>query len=149
SELCAQGADTVEIHGEIIIDSLPIPVNIERSLEDMQKSARLVGAFIATTTLQALANHSIQDIETWDDADESVAQRIATAFRNRVSVVNKGDDAQLLAGATLAVLAQPSLYDSVTEDLAKALDYSFAHDPIWGPPKPHPVFLHYQEVSER
>ncbi len=149
AKLCAQRANTVEIQGMITVDDWPIPLNIQRPLEDMQRSARLVGAYIATTNLQALANHSIQDIETWDDTDELTTQRIITAFRNRTPVINMGDDAQLLAGATLALVAQPALYNSVTQGLNDALDQSYAQDPIWGPPKPHPVFVRYREAAGR
>ena len=112
----------------------------------MKQSARQVGDYLATAKLQALEGHSIQDIETWSDADEVTAQGIMTAFLDEESVVNRGDDAQLLAGATLAVLARPRLYDRVTELLAEALDQSFAQDPIWGLPTPHPVVLRYSAV---
>ncbi len=142
--LCAQGANTVEIQGDVAIDrDRWIRVNTRRPLEDMQKSARLVGAYIVTAKLQALANHSIQDIETWDDADELTAQQIATAFQGTASVADMGDDAQLLAGATLTLVAQPDRYNTVTERLAQALDRSYEQDPVWSAPTPHLVFIRH------
>ena len=71
---------------------MPLPV--------AAKAARRVGRLIATRKLKALNNHSIQDIETWDDADEDTAQAIADEILKNRSVVGRGDDAQLLAGAT-------------------------------------------------
>lgn len=144
--LCARGINTVEIHGQVALTrDVWIPIDAQRPLVDMQQSARQVGAYLATAKLEALEGHSIQDIETWSDADEVTAQGIMTAFLDEESVVNRGDDAQLLAGATLAVLARPRLYDRVTELLEKALDQSFVQDPIWGLPVPHPVVLRYRE----
>jgi hypothetical protein len=52
-----------------------------------------------------------------------------------------GDDAQLLAGATLAALNKPDTYTAINSALNDALDFSFANDPIWGTPKPDPIFL--------
>jgi hypothetical protein len=107
----------------------------------MQESARRVGAFISTVKLQSLgtggSSHSVQEIETWDDMDEQTAQQIAQRMQQGQSVVNRGDDAQLLAGATLALIAEPDKYQSVTGLLNDALDFSFQTDPIWGTPAPH------------
>jgi hypothetical protein len=130
--LCAQGTDTVEIQGDVAVTRDQwVTVNMSRPLADMQEAARRAGAFIATAKLQALDNHSVQEIETWDDPDESTAQKIADTLAQNASVADMGDDAQILAGATLALVAQPKLYDKVTRRLEEALDRSFAHDPIW------------------
>jgi hypothetical protein len=72
-------------------------------LRAMQLAAKKVGKFIATHRLSAYSGSSVQDIETWDDADERIATRIAQYLRSDKSVIAQGDDAQLLAGANLAV----------------------------------------------
>lgn len=145
--LCARGSNTIEIQGEVALTSdVWIPIDTQRPLSDMQQSARQVGTYLATAKLQALDDHSIQDIETWSDADEVTAQLIMAALLDGESVVDRGDDAQLLAGATLAVLTRPRRYETVTELLAQALDNSFAHDPILGLPTPHPVIMRYSTV---
>jgi hypothetical protein len=62
--------------------------------------------------LTALGGHSIQEIETWDDNDESQAQAIKAAALAGRDMSSLGDDAQLLAGATLALLEKPEQYDN-------------------------------------
>jgi hypothetical protein len=109
----------------------------------MQQAARNVGGFIATARLRALNGHSIQDIETWDDADEAKAQAIKKAMLEGQSVNTLGDDAQLLAGATLALLDQPARYDAVTRALDQALDRSFQSDPIWGARPVDAAYIRY------
>jgi len=135
--LCAQGATEITINGAISIDRdhwLTVK-NFSAPLQQMAEAAKKVGGFIATAKLKALDEHTIQDIETWDDGDESTANAIATAMLANQSVVNQGDDAQLLAGATMAVLKQPAQYAQVTQLLNDALDASFAGDPIWSKPE--------------
>jgi hypothetical protein len=45
--------------------------------------------------------------------------------------VSAGDDAQLLAGGTMAVLARPRLYANASNLVNDALDESYKTDPIW------------------
>jgi hypothetical protein len=110
----------------------PVPVKTAMTLPDATAAARRVGQIIATSKLTALQGRSIQDIETWDDHDEEIAQAIAAASEAKQSIVGRGDDAQLLAGTTLAVLRKPALYDVAQEALNAALDDSYHKDPIWG-----------------
>lgn len=148
AHLCAHGATTVTLQGDIAITRdhwvrvhpSPLP------LTQLQDAARRVGAFIVTAKLQTLGGHSIQDIETWDDDDEATAQGIATAFQGPANAASLGDDAQLLAGATAVLLTRPDLYDSVTQQLATALDQSFATDPIWSRLQPHVVYQRYRPL---
>ena len=139
--LCANGATTVTLDGPVRLKDVGVvPLNqVTFPLDVMQDAARRVGGFIATATPNALAGHSVQDIETWDDADEAAARKIAELLGNDESVMEMGDDAQLLAGATLASVAHPDQVDKITARLNEALDSSFAHDPIWGPPVPQQV----------
>ena len=84
--LCARGSNTVEIQGEVALTcDVWIPIDTQRPLSDMQQSARQVGAYLATAKLHALQDHSIQEIETWSDADEVTAQRIMTALLDEES----------------------------------------------------------------
>jgi len=106
-------------------------------LSDAAEAARKVGGLLAGGKFEKLNGHCIQDIETWDDADEAAAQAIASRVLSQQSIVAHGDDAQLLAGATLALLQKPSLYDAATSLLNAALDDSFIRDPIWGATLPH------------
>ncbi|GEM_PF-580281 len=127
------GATTIELMGTATgINGQTVNFQQEYPIADMQDSARKVGAMIATAQLAALGGHSVQDIETWDDGDENTTLSIAGRLQNGFPVVGNGDDAQLLAGFTLAVAQQPAQYAAFTTLISAALDGSFANDPIWG-----------------
>ena len=137
------GGDVESIHLEGIVNLGPgkrIPVKAAVKLSEAADAARKVGRMIATHKFKALNHHSIQEIETWDDADEAAAQAIAARLLKRQSIVGYGDDAQLLAGATLALLREPELYDEAQGHLNDALDDSFRTDPIWRGLTPSHVF---------
>lgn len=121
------------------------PLSAQVPLGYMQQSARGIGGYIATARLRALNGHSIQDIETWDDSDEANAQAVKKALLRGRPISALGDDAQLLAGATLALLAQPERYDAVTRALNDALDESYRTDPVWGVPPLDLIYLQYPE----
>jgi hypothetical protein len=110
----------------------PVSIKAQMTLSDATAAARRVGQIIATSKLKALQGRSIQDIETWDDHDEEIARAIAAAVAAKQGIVGQGDDAQLLAGTTLAVLGKSDLYDIAQEALNAALDDSYRKDPIWG-----------------
>jgi hypothetical protein len=131
AKAAANGA-TVQLQGAVEISHANWRnIDVQVPLAEAQEGARRVGAFIATAVLPALRNHTIQDIETWDDADEKAATTIADLILQNKSIVGMGDDAQLLAGATIAVLAKTGLYKPATALLNKALDDSYKTDPVW------------------
>jgi len=135
---------TVTIKGNIPLsrDNLQ-PIDVQVPLADMQQAARNIGGFIATAKLSALDGHSIQDIETWDDNDEAQAMAVKNAVLAGQPIAKLGDDAQLLAGVTLALFDQPDLYDDATQALNDGLDLSFKRDPIWGAPQPDAIYIRY------
>lgn len=142
ARICAPDAKQIDIAGFLLLGpGKRVPVQDSFPLADMQDAAFQAGQFIATAQFEALGQHSIQDIETWDDLDEQTAQSISIALANNASVVGLGDDAQLLAGSNLVLFADPSLYASVTKLLNDALDQSFASDPFWAKPQPDPAFF--------
>lgn len=102
------------------------------ALDVMQSAAAQVGEMIATTAFEALAQRSVQDIETWDDSDENAALTISGLLQSDSSIVSAGDDAQIIAGLTLALLDQPSHYRTASRRANDALDDSFSNDPYWG-----------------
>jgi hypothetical protein len=133
AKLVAGGATEIGLRGRVEIgpaDSIPVHTNMK--LSDAADGARKVGKMLVTETFQPLNGHCIQDIETWDDTDEDIAREIAGRVLSQQSIVAHGDDAQLLAGVTLALLQRPELYHSATSLLNAALDDSFDRDPIWG-----------------
>jgi hypothetical protein len=136
----AGGKTTIEVvniaNGQLV-QSLP--------LGPMAEAAQVVGGYIATVKLAALGGKSIQDIETWDDTDDAAAQTIRVAASKGSSLLNLGDDAQLLAGTTLALLDAPGQYAPITALLEAALDDSYVRDPFFAPPAA--FFMFY--VSDR
>jgi hypothetical protein len=149
AELTAGGADTVVIQGLLPIRrGVRFPVNVRLPLDAMQTAAERVGSFIATAALSALGGNSIQALETWDDADEDSALRIAENMRSDLSVAGQGDDAALLAAATVAAFDDPDSYNTITARLNEALDTSFATDPYWGAPQADRTFLRTEVLPE-
>ncbi len=133
ARLCAPAARSIEIEGSVRLDSGEVTSIAESfPLVDMQDAARSVGAMIATARLEALGGHGIQEIETWDDPDEDRALQVAAAMRAGSAVTGIGDDAQLLAGLTLALYENPAAYAGATRLLDAGLDESYAHDAYWG-----------------
>jgi hypothetical protein len=107
----------------------------------MEASARKVGAFIVTVKLAALNGKSLQDLETWNNADENVAQIVAQQLLNGqpiVGIVQRDtpdtfDDARLLAGALFAVLRDPKRYEFINDALSQALGFSHQNDRVLSP----------------
>jgi len=106
-------------------------------MADAADAARRVGTFLATTKLKALGNHSIQDVETWDDVDEAAAQDAAARVVANKCLIGAGDDAQLMAGCNIAIFGQPGLYKQMNTLLEEGLNESYDRDPLWGSVKPH------------
>jgi hypothetical protein len=133
AKLVAGGATEIGLRGRVEIGHAnSMPVHATMKLSDAADGARKVGKMLVTETFRALNGHCIQDIETWDDTDEDIAQEIVGRVLTQQSIVAHGDDAQLLAGVTLALLQRPERYDTATSLLNAALDDSFDRDPIWG-----------------
>lgn len=105
----------------------------------MQASTQHVGSLIASSALAVLGGNSIQALETWDDSDEDTARLIAQNMTVDLPVTGQGDDAALLAGATITAFDKPGLYDTIIARLNEALDASFATDPYRGDTAPRPV----------
>lgn len=138
--ICGQKATEIHVTG-VIADGpgRHIPVELTIPMPVMQEAARKVGAFVATSKLNALSGKSIQDIETWDNDDESTANRIAARFASEQSAAGAGDDAQILAGANLALFESPSDYEKITRAVEEALDVSFLQDPYWAKLSPNRI----------
>jgi hypothetical protein len=140
TEAAAHGTTEVHVQGQVQINHTNWRMIDEKiPLAAAQDAARKVGAYLASAKLKALNDHSIQEVETWDDVDEAAAQAAATHILANSSIIGDGDDAQLLAGANIVAFARPDLYDQLTALLHAGLDDSFERDPIWGPPKPHSI----------
>jgi hypothetical protein len=143
-DICAGSNKEVKIEGIIALGPLHLPISTSQPLKEMMKAARTVGKLIATIKLKALNGHGIQQLETWDDGDEQVAGRIEAAFVAGQPVAALGDDAQLLAGLTLAAARYPSRYDELSKLANAALDASYADDPIFSAPAADRAYIAYQ-----
>jgi hypothetical protein len=142
AQLTGAGAESIRIQGRVPTGPrVGLRFNGSLPMQLMQSSAQQVGSLIASGTFAALGNNNIQALETWDDTDEDTALQIAEKMMADRSVAGQGDDAALLAGATLAAFDQPGSYDTITDRLNQALDASFATDPFWGTPTPHRAFI--------
>jgi hypothetical protein len=73
----APGATTIELTGFArVTNGKALNFQLSERLDIMQEAARRVGAMIATIPFEALAGHSVQDIETWDDSRGSTEFRL-------------------------------------------------------------------------
>lgn len=108
-------------------------------MADAADAARRVGNFLVTTKLKALGGHSIQEVETWDDADEAAALDAAARVVANKCLIGAGDDAQLMAGCNIAIFGQPDLYKQMNTLLEEGLSESYDRDPLWGAVKKHLV----------
>ena len=104
--------DFVDVYNRALL------LSFDRSV--IAKSAEYVGEYIATTKLTQLRDKALADIFLYTDKDAAETQAIRK---------NKGKPAaetlptanQLLAGATLALWDDPSIYDQITGNLDAAL----------------------------
>lgn len=115
--------------------------------DGLARAAEAVGRHIAATPLRALGGQSIQAIETWDADDIHAVAAIRDALTHERPIAGLGDDAQLLAAATEAVLEDADSYGRVTEALAAALDESFRKDPVWSLPVPDRMYLRHGRTT--
>lgn len=131
--LVGLGVTEIGLRGRVTIDGdKKVDVHADMKLSDAAAAARKIGKMLATDKFARLNNRCIQDIETWDDSDEDIAQDVCNRVLAGQPIVASGDDAQLLAGVTMALLQKPELYEAATRQLEEALDDSFDRDPIWG-----------------
>ena len=140
--LCSGGATQITLVGYVYTDNThAVPVQVKVPIAPMQAAAEAAGSLMVSATFKRLAGHSIQDIETWDDADDATARHAAQLMGAGQSAVGAGDDAHLLAGATLALLDAPAKYTAISTLLNAALDDSYARDKIWNPLQPDPFAI--------
>jgi hypothetical protein len=150
--MIAYNSKTVFIKGKIRLKAGSwIDLNYETPLSSMKEHAFRVGYHLAAGRFRSLNNHSIQDLETWNDADEVASQTISKNIigKNVDEIAQMGDDAQLFAGAMLALSAEPNreYYKAINDTLSAALEQSFWNDDIWGNKLWHPMANQQLEKS--
>jgi hypothetical protein len=132
AKLCAQGETEIDLAGDLPFRDTRIQIRRRVALAEWAQAARQVGGLVVTTRLNALGNNRIQEIETWDDVDEGIVERVREGLLHDQAVANIANDAQLLSGATLALLSDITAYDRVVARVNEALDASFRTDELWG-----------------
>jgi hypothetical protein len=136
TQRCAGGIRTISVQGFAPVSQerpdVACGFGFEIPLDNFLDVARRVGAHLSTVALPTFLNQSVQVVETWDDADEALAQHISETLQQGASVVSMGNPAQLLAGATLALFADARKFDIINTQLEVALDQSYQLDPVWG-----------------
>ena len=92
--------------------------------DDLIDDAQKIGELIITTPLKSLGNRRTIDFGSWNNADEDKAREIAEVAKDvsQVPQLPNGVDAShLLAGATMAVYANPDAFSKINEFLNAAL----------------------------
>ena len=101
-------------------------------LAEAGRDAVAIGAALVTAKLKSLGDHSIQEIETWSDDDEKVALNVkAAAQKGRVLTGLDTNDAHLIAGATMALSEDASLYAMLNRRLGEAFHHSYLTDTVF------------------
>ncbi len=133
AELCTATTNRIILNGYLPGDKATAePCVRTYPFVKMAEAAQLVGQTIATAKLTALGGHCILDLETWDDTDEQTTLAIVSAMRQNQPVMEVGDDAHLLAAATMLLFQDADLYEQVTALLNDALNESYDRDPYLG-----------------
>lgn len=131
----APNVDTIDVYYSDPLHPRRIP------RKELENEAETIGFTIATKELKSLGHHhTIQDIMTWTEDDESKALGVKQAATNQNTPLTVGDadDAHLLAGATMALAENPSLFCSLNRRLNDAFDESYLKDKIFaGWPRPN------------
>ena len=142
-----QGSDKCNIAG--YIQTGPdtwISRRREFGLNLMRSCAKEVGRFVVTEKFDTLTRtdetkQSMQDLVAWTNDREEIVWQIARRLlevngEGKGLISNSGDDAQLLAGATLALFKNPGeeFFKNVNSRLAEAFQTSFDRDEVWGYP---------------
>lgn len=133
AELCTVTTNQIILNGYLPGDKPTAEPSVRTyPFSKMAEAAQLVGQTIATAELRALGGHRILELETWDDADEQITRAIVSAMQQNQPVMQMGDDAHLLAAATVLLFQDAALYDQVTALLNEALNESYDYDPYLG-----------------
>lgn len=134
-DIASAEATTISLHGTAKVGDAQYSFSAANGepckypIDEMMTHAREVGKLIVTSKLKALNGKSIQDIETWDDTDESIAQAVAQSTISNTKLQEGVDAAHLLAGAGIAAFENPEKYVNINQILASNL--SALHEKTW------------------
>lgn len=134
----SQTRSEVDFKGKAILGPSRNPVALPDRipLKELKDSARFIGEYLATARFQALNGYSLQNLETWDDADEDISTKVSAKLLSdepisgisRQDFASTFDDAQIMAGGLIAALKEPKRYHDINKQLLDAFDVSFDED---------------------
>jgi hypothetical protein len=99
--------------------------------DDLISDAQKIGQHIITEPLKSLGKRRITDFHSWSNADETKAKQVAKVARGQSQVLQLPDDvdaSHLLAGATMALYANPGAFNDINSFLNAALSERAATD---------------------
>jgi len=107
------------------------------SVDKARESARLVANAIANSKARSLEEHSLSEIQTWQDKDESIVTAVRAALVTTGDIPDLGQDrvfaAHIVAAAVVEALANgqdlPLIFDRMIAILVRMKD----KNPVWGP----------------
>jgi hypothetical protein len=122
----AQGVTNIDVYYD---DPLhPRSLRLDKLAED----AQAIGRELVTAKLDCFSGRTIQEIETWDEADEDIASRVKQAAQKGVPLtVPNADDGHILAGATMALAENAALYPMLNQRLSEAFHESYMKDKVF------------------
>ncbi len=112
--------------------------DIKLPFSGMKKTVGIVANAIAYTPLDCLERHSLSEINTWDNADEALALRIARDLLDnsppRLDPLYDEEEvyaAHIISGATIASASNAAGIDSITKNAISALNELYSTNPVW------------------
>ena len=102
-----------------------------------KQSAKIVAETIINTKLQSLENHSLNQIQNWENADEAIATFIRTSLRTTGLSIEQYKSgfyaAHVVAAAITEALSKDADLNIVFDRMIALLKVMHDANPVWGP----------------
>lgn len=121
--------------------------NVIMPFDQMRQTTKTVAQTIASSELATLGGHSLSEVNTWADSDESLTSRILNdLLKGSEPSVLPGSDGQIvyaahvLAAATIALAKSPDI-SKITKLAVASLNKLYDKNPVW-----HGIPLFFRSV---
>jgi hypothetical protein len=107
------------------------------TVDDARASARIVANAIATTKARSLEQHSLSEIQTWQDKDDNIVRSVRSALVTTGDIPDLGQDrvfaTHIVAAAVIEGLANGGDLQVIFDRMIAILVDMKNRNPVWGP----------------